>query len=94
MSTFVLFGKYSVEAFKGISSQRTKKSHDLAKKYGGKIKEIYALLGKHDLLLIADFPGVSEVMQFSIALSSLTGIGFTTSAAVGVEQFDKMMKKR
>ena len=93
MSTFVLFGNYSVEAFKGISSERTAKSHDLAKKYGGEIKDIYALLGKDDLLLITDFPGVSEVMQFSVALSGLTGIGFTTSAAVGAGQFDKLMEE-
>ena len=33
MSTFILFGNYSVEAFKGISSDRTTKSHELAKKY-------------------------------------------------------------
>jgi len=92
MSTFVLFGNYSVEAFKGISSERTAKSYEIAKKYGGEIKDIYALLGKDDLLLITEFPGVSEVMRFSIALSGLTGIGFTTSAAVDVGQFDKLME--
>jgi uncharacterized protein with GYD domain len=93
MSTFILFGNYSVQAFKGISSDRTAKSHDLAKKYGGEIKDIYALLGKDDLLLITEFPGVSEVIKFSIALSGLTGIGFTTSAAVQAEQFDKLMEE-
>jgi uncharacterized protein with GYD domain len=92
MSTFILFGNYSVEAFKGISSDRTTKSHELAKKYGGELKNIYALLGKDDLVIITEFPGVSEAMQFSVALSSMTGIGFTTSAAVGVEQFDQLMQ--
>ena len=93
MSTFILFGNYSAEAFKGVSSERTAKSHDLAKKFGGELKQIYALLGKDDLLLITDFPGVSEAMQFSIALSHMTGIGFTTSSAVGPEQFDKLMEE-
>jgi uncharacterized protein with GYD domain len=92
MSTFILFGNYSAESFKGISSERTAKSHDLAKKYGGELKHIYSLLGKDDLLLITEFPGVSEAMQFSVALSGMTGISFTTSAAVGVEQFDKLME--
>ncbi len=92
MSTFILFGNYSAESFKGISSERTAKSHDLAKKYGGELKNIYALLGKDDLVLITEFPGVSEAMQFSVSLSAMTGIGFTTSAAVGVEQFDKLME--
>jgi uncharacterized protein with GYD domain len=91
MSTFLLFGNYSVEAFKGISSERTAKSHDLAKKYGGEIKFIYALLGKDDLVIITEFPGVSEAMKFSVALSAMTGIGFTTAPAVGVEEFDNLM---
>lgn len=91
MSTFILFGNYSVEAFKGISSDRTTKSHELAKKYGGEVKSIYALLGKDDLVIITEFPGVSEAMKFSVALSALTGIGFTTAPAVGVEEFDNLM---
>ena len=92
MSTFILFGNYSAEAFKGVSSERTAKSHDLAKKFGGELKQIYALLGKDDLLLITDFPGVSEAMQFSVALSGMTGIGFTTSPAVSADKFDKLME--
>jgi uncharacterized protein with GYD domain len=92
MSTFLLFGNYSVKAFKGISSERTAKSRDLAKKYEGEIKSIYALLGKDDLVIITEFPGVPEVMKFSVALSKMTGIGFTTSPAVEAAQFDKIMK--
>ena len=92
MSTFILFGNYSVEAFKGISSERTAKSLDLAKKHGGEIKSIYALLGKDDLVIITEFPGVSEVMQFSVELSKMTGIGFTTASAVDASQFDKIME--
>ena len=37
MSTFFMFGKYSQEALKGISAERTKKAAALIKKYGGKI---------------------------------------------------------
>ena len=92
MSTFILFGNYSVEAFKGISSERTTKARDLAKKYGGELKQIYALLGKDDLVIITEFPSTTEVMKFSISLSSLTGISFTTASAVGAEEFDTLMK--
>lgn len=92
MSTFILFGNYSVSAFKGISSERTAKSHDLASKYGGAVKSIYALLGKDDLVIVTEFPGIPEAMQFSVALSRMTGIGFTTSPAVDASQFDKIME--
>ncbi len=93
MSTFVFFGNYSTDAFKGISSERTGKSKELAKKFGGEVKNVYALLGKDDLLLIADFPGSPEAVKFSVALTRLTGIGFSTSPALEAGEFDKLMEE-
>ncbi|MFH0814031.1 MAG: GYD domain-containing protein [Pseudomonadota bacterium] len=90
MATFILFGKYSTEALKKISAERTNKATNLIKKLGGKVSAMYALLGQYDLVLIADFPGTEEAMKASIALSKMTGIAFTTSPAVTVEQFDKL----
>jgi len=91
MATFFMFGKYSSEALKGMSAERTDKAADLIKKFGGEVKSMYALLGKHDLVLIADFPGIDGVMKASVALNRLTGISFTTSPAVTVKEFDKIM---
>ena len=91
MATFVMFGKYSAEAMKGLSKDRTAKAKALVEKYGGQIKAAYALLGKTDLLLIADFPGTAEAMKASLALTRLTGIGFTTSPAMPIEEFDKLI---
>lgn len=90
MATFILFGKYSTEALKKITAERTNKATNLIKKLGGKVSAMYALLGQYDLVLIADFPGTEEAMKASIALSKMTGIAFTTSPAVTVEQFDKL----
>lgn len=91
MATFFMFGKYSSEALKGMSAARTDKAMGLIKKFGGEVKLMYALLGEQDLVLIADFPGIEGVMKASVALNKLTGIAFTTSPAVTVEEFDKMM---
>lgn len=91
MATFIMFGKYTPEAVKGISAERTKKAVSLLKKFGGEVKSTYALLGEKDLLLIVTFPGLEEAMKASVALSKLTGVSFTTSPAVTVEEFDKMM---
>lgn len=52
---------------------------------------MYALLGDHDLVLVLNFPGVDKAMQASVALNKLTGIAFTTSPAVTVEEFDRLM---
>jgi len=91
MATFIMMGKYTSESLKGISSERTDKAVYLIKKCGGEVKSIYALLGKHDLIAIVDYPGIEQAMKASIALSKLTGIAFTTSQAISVEEFDKMV---
>ncbi len=91
MATFFMFGKYSSEAVKGISAERTDKAVELIKKFGGEVSSIYALLGEKDLVLIVDFPNIEQVMKASVGLSKLTGISFTTSPAVTVEEFDKIM---
>lgn len=91
MATFIMMGRYSSEAVKGISAGRTEKAVGLVKELGGEVKSMYALLGEHDLLLIVDLPGTREAMKASIGLSQLTGISFTTAAAVAVEDFDELV---
>ena len=91
MATYLMFGKYSGEAVKGISADRTKKAVGAVEKQGGEVKSMYALLGEYDLVLIADLPGTAEAMKASIALNELTGISFSTTAAMPVEEFDKMV---
>jgi hypothetical protein len=51
----------------------------------------FLLLGEQDLLFVANFSGIEQAMKDSVALSKSTGISFTTSPAVTVEEFDKMI---
>jgi uncharacterized protein with GYD domain len=91
MATFVMCGKYTAEAIKGISAERTKKIMGLVKKFGGDMKEMYALLGEKDLVFIVTLPGMEQALQVSVGLNKMTGIAFTTSPAVSVAAFDKLM---
>ena len=91
MATFVMFGNYSADAVRQISPARTDQAVTLAQKFQGEIKAMYALLGSYDLLFVVELPGVEQAMQFSVALSKLTGISFTTAPAVTVAQFDQLM---
>ena len=92
MATFVLFGKYSIDAVKEISAERTKDATAVIGDSGGKVQAAYALLGETDLVLVVDFPGVKEAMAASIKLAQLLGISFTTSPAVTVEEFDELIE--
>ena len=91
MSLFMMFGKYSSEALRGISSERTKQAEALIKEQGGDIKSMYAVLGEHDLVFTIDFPDTERAMAASVALHRLTGISFSTSPVVEAEQFDKLV---
>lgn len=91
MSAFLMFGRYSSEAVKQIGAERTGEATSVIKKFGGRVNSMYALLGEYDLVLIVELPGVEEAMKASLALTQLTGISFSTSPAVTVETFDKMV---
>lgn len=91
MATFFMFGKYTHEAIKEISADRTARGAAVIQENGGVVKDGYALLGDIDLILIVDFPGVEQAMKASVNLSKLLGISFTTAPAVSVEEFDKLV---
>lgn len=91
MAKFLMLGKYSPEAIKGITTARTKKGVELIEKSGGKVNLMYALLGPYDLVFVVDFPGTAQAMQASVGMAKLTGIAFTTLPAVTVEEFDKLV---
>lgn len=91
MNTYLMFGKYSAEALKGMSSKRTGEAHKLIFENGGEIVSQYSLLGDYDLLFIINFPSIDEVIKTSVSLSQLTGISFKSIPAITVEQFDKII---
>lgn len=93
MATYLMFGRYSLEAVKDISAKRTEKAVALIEKHGGELQSGYALLGENDVLLIVDFPDMEQAMKTSVGLAKLLGLSFTTCPAVTVEAFDKMMEE-
>ena len=91
MSIFLMFGRYSSEAIRDISPERTEKAREVIQKNDGKIISMYAVMGEHDFVFTIDFPDADKAMATSVALHKLTGIHFTTSPVVDVEYFDKVM---
>ena len=91
MPIFMMFGNYSKEALKGISTERTNQVVNLVEKNGGKVVSMYAVMGEHDLVLTLDFPNQDSALAVSVGLKRLTGITFSTSPVVEVEKFDKLI---
>ena len=93
MPVFMMFGKYNVDSLKGVSAERTKKAVEIIGQHGGKVISMYAVLGEHDLVFTLHFPSTEKAMAASVGLNMLTGISFTTSPVVEVEQFDRMISE-
>ena len=93
MPIFMIFGKYSTDALKKVSAERTRKAVEIINKNGGKVISMYAVLGEYDLVLTLDFPNAEKAMLASATLNVLTGISFVTSPVVDVEQFDKLVSE-
>jgi uncharacterized protein with GYD domain len=93
MSTFIMLGNYTAKSLDEMSSERTMVTVNLVKSFGGEIKDMYALLGQNDILIIADFPSTEKAMKASIAINKSTGISFVTSPAVTVEEYDQLINE-
>jgi uncharacterized protein with GYD domain len=93
MPIFMMFGKYSTEAMRGISAERTEQVIQTITHNGGKVVSMVAVMGEHDLVFTLDFPDSESAFATSVALHQLTGIAFTTSPVVEVEMFDKLIAK-
>ena len=91
MATFFMFGKYTSEAIKEVSIERTQQAVAEIKKLGGNMIAMHAMLGEYDLLFCVSLPGVEEAIKASVALKKLTGVSFTSCPAVTVEVFDQLM---
>ncbi len=91
MAKYYLFGKYSAEALKGISADRTKKFVEMTEKLGGKVISMDVTLGCKDVVIAVDMPNTGSVMKLSVGMAKLSGIGLTSSPALSVEEFDKLM---
>jgi uncharacterized protein with GYD domain len=86
-----MFGKYTKESAREISAERTKRAVEVIKRLGGEVRSMYSLLGEHDLIFIVDLPDMKNALKVSVALNQLTGINFSTSPVVNVDEFDKMI---
>jgi len=84
-------GKYSIDAVRLISGERTMKGNQIIQQCGGTMVGAYATLGDADILVIAKFPGVDEAMKASIGLNKALGISFATVPAIPVDDFDKLV---
>ncbi len=93
MHTYLLLGTYSATAVAEMDPKRTQEVVGILEGFNGQILCIYALLGGHDLAVLANLPGNEVALEASMALSHATGIRFTTMPAISIERFDQIIRR-
>jgi len=93
MATFFMLGRYSAEGRTGITTSRTQRAKQAIHDLGGEILSIHALLGEHDLAIIAELPDLDAAVVASLSIARLTGITFSTYPAYSAEHFDQLMNQ-
>ncbi len=91
MATYLMSGKYSIDALAKISAARTKNANEMIGDCGGVLKSAYALLGGQISSWLLSSRGPEKAMKASVSLAKQLGITFKTEPAVSVEEFDKLI---
>ena len=91
MATYLMFGKYSPEAMRLVSADRTEEALAVIRQYGGELKSAYALLCETDFVAILEFPDNERALQTAVTLTRLLGISYRIAPAISLERFDQLM---
>ena len=84
-----LAGQAEKAHFSGVA--RAQAAHELAKKLGVEIKQVYLTTGASDLLLILEATGGDNVAKFALALSAQGNVHTRTSRAWPEADFQKII---
>ena len=93
MPTFILSLNWTDQGIRSVKDapKRSKAAHQLAKKVGVEIKQIFLTTGDSDLLAIVESPDGENVAKFSIALGAQGNVRTRTARAWAEPEFGKLI---
>ncbi len=91
---FVILGKYTEEGVKGMkdSPKRLEQAKEVAKSFGGEIKQFYLTMGRYDFIVIAEAPSNEAVMKSLITVGAGGAVRTETLVAVPAEELGEILK--
>lgn len=95
MPTFIMSLNWTEQGIRNVkdSPKRSQAAHDLAKKVGVEIKEVYLTTGASDLLLILEAPDGNNVTKFALTLGSQGNVRTKTARAWPQAEFQKLISE-
>ena len=97
MATFIVQGRFSTDAIKGLIAKPTDRravAEKLCAACGGKLKEYYVTTGANDFLIIVEADdGESAVVAGMVAAASGSVSNMTTARAWTSKEFKRMAER-
>lgn len=90
---FLILGNYSHNGVSGVSVQRTKRVYDVVQEMGGRVCEVYALLGIYDIALIVELATTADALKLATVLQNSIGLSTSTFPAIAIQQFDQIAEE-
>ncbi|HTS40979.1 MAG TPA: GYD domain-containing protein [Xanthobacteraceae bacterium] len=92
---FIMSLNFTEQGIRAIKDapKRAKTAHDIAKKVGVDIKQLYLTSGEHDLVALLETPNGDNVAKFALAIGALGNVRSRTARAWTEPEFHKLVSE-
>lgn len=92
---YIILGNYTSEGIKNMkdSPKRLEAAKEVAKSFGGEIKQFYLTMGKYDFVSIVEAPNNEAVMKALLTIASRGSIRTETLVALPTEEYTKLISE-
>ncbi len=94
MATYVTLGKWTEQGIRNVKDapKRVEAFEKALTSAGGKLKEIYMLMGEYDLLVVTEAPNDEAVARLTLATGMLGNVRTVTSRAFSRDETTKIIQ--
>jgi uncharacterized protein with GYD domain len=94
MATYILLMNWTDQGVKAAkdSPKRLDASREMAKAKGIQIRDFYMVMGKHDMVVVAEAPSDEAVAQFILSLAGKGNVRSTTMKAFSEAEYRSIMQ--
>ena len=95
MPTYVVLYKLTDQGIRNIKDapQRMEKAIKATEAMGGKVIDIYSVMGEYDYVGIGEMPNDEAALTLALAMGSQGNVRTTTMKAFAKEEFAEIIKK-
>ncbi len=93
MATYISLIRFTEQGIKGIkdSGNRIDAARKAYQAAGGKLKEVYSVMGQYDIVVIAEVPDDAAAARLALSLGALGNIRSETMRAFTEDEYRKIV---